>query len=676
METDLTLNNRLIGLTKVNDDSKVKDVYTLLYRHTIWYQAYQNLYPNRGAFTNGIDDDTLNDFDKKRINNIITSLKTKIYHPKPSKQIWIPKANGSKRPISVPSGTDKLIQEACRIILEHIYDSKFSNYSHGFRPNRSCHSALKEVSTWIGTRWFIEFDIKGCFDNINHDLLIALLEERIDDIRFINLIKLFLKAGYIDDWKYNKTISGTPQGGIISPILSNIYLNELDKYSEQICNKINSTPNERVKNKDYVKFKNKYNYLKIKIENTELKIKQIENTISKTFYNLDDNDPIWNIFNQVFDLRDSDKNNITRSIKTAFQPIVDNYNISINKLLEISYYRRLKQSVDSMKDEMKEADSKFRNMKSIDTSTGLNRLHYVRYADDFLYGYIGTKKEANEIFHKIKSYIENELKLEISENKSKITDTSNIKFLGYHISRAKYNGQRITHINDNKVRRHNNRLIFKLDSSTAINIVKRKGYGDYVNNQSMHRSYLINFDDIEIVKQYNAEIRGLYNYYKYASNAKHILYRIQWLAHYSMIKTLGGKHKCSVAQVFKRKIIKTKTENGLKLWYCEAKDKIVEVFNINKMETYDIFKYNNDDKISDNFEIKTINIRSSALKKLMAENCEICGKSSSDVSIVLHHKNKIRNVPNTNPIWTKVQKMRNRKTIAVCHNCHMKIHHP
>ena len=664
METDITLSKRLHGLTNVGEKSKVKDIYTLLFRDAIWYQAYQNIYSNGGA-------KSLEEFDKKRISKLIDSLKNKTYSPKPSK---IKVVNGRK--VNLLDGTDKLVQEACRIILNAIYDNKFSDLSHGFRQNRSCHTALKEVSTWIGIRWVIKFDIEQCFDNINREVLLNILQSRIDDVRFINLIEKLISVGYLENWKYNKTFSGIPQGGIISPILSNIYFNELDKFVESKCNIINDTPNERTKNPEYVKLKNEANYAKVKIEKINERIEYIERFINDNFKNINNNDKFWDIFNQSFDIRENSKFNTSRSLRKLLDPIADKFNVSIYDLMECSYYRSLKKERELWRERYKSANTEFRKMKSIDTSNGLNRLYYVRYADDFILGYIGTKQEAIEISNKIKEFIQTRLRLTISESKSNVTDVSDIKFLGYHISRSKYNGQNITGKNGIKIRRHNNRLVFKIGSESAIRFVKEKKYGDYIKNESKHRSYLINFDDIEIVKQYNAELRGLINYYKYASNAKHIIHRVQWLAHYSMLKTLGGKHKCSVAQVFKRKIIKVKVnENKQKVWYITAGNKTIEVFNIRDVETKDIFKLWDNESCNDNMNIRTINIRSSALRKLIADECELCGKTKDDVSIVLHHTNKIRNISKTEPIWKQVQKMRQRKTISVCHECHMKIHH-
>ena len=169
------------------------------------------------------------------IHEIIESLKNQTYKPNPVKRIQIPKKNGKKRPLGLPTFKDKLIQDAIRQILEAIYEPKFSNFSHGFRAKRSCHTALKQMSRYFnGIKWLIEGDLKEFFDSIDHSIILKLLSEKIKDSKLIGLIAKFLKAGYIENWKYHKTYSGTPQGGILSPILANIYLNELDKKIEEI----------------------------------------------------------------------------------------------------------------------------------------------------------------------------------------------------------------------------------------------------------------------------------------------------------------------------------------------------------------------------------------------------------------------------------------------------------
>ena len=222
-------------------------------RPDIYHIAYQKLYKNKGAGTKGVDNDTADGFSEEKIQKIIKSLKDGTYQPKPVKRTYISKANGKVRPLGIPTFTDKLIQEVLRMILESIYEPIFLNESHGFRHNRSCHTALRQIKYgFVAVRWFIEGDIKGCFDNINHIVLSNIISKKIKDARLLKLVYKFLKAGYLEDWKYNKTYSGTPQGGIISPILANIYLNELDQFIEKNSKEFNK-PSKQYRTDEYMK---------------------------------------------------------------------------------------------------------------------------------------------------------------------------------------------------------------------------------------------------------------------------------------------------------------------------------------------------------------------------------------------------------------------------------------
>lgn len=179
-------------------------IYTRLYRYLlredIYFLAYKKLYKNKGAGTKGIDDDTADGFGAEYVSSIIDELRDLTYKPKPQKRVYIPKRNGKLRPLDIPSFRDKLVQEAIRLILEAIYEPIFSDFSHGFRPNRSCHTALKQMcSSFKGAIWFIEGDITKCFENIDHNLLLDLLAKKIKDSKFLNLIRKFLKAGFMDD---------------------------------------------------------------------------------------------------------------------------------------------------------------------------------------------------------------------------------------------------------------------------------------------------------------------------------------------------------------------------------------------------------------------------------------------------------------------------------------------
>jgi group II intron reverse transcriptase/maturase len=208
-------------------------VYRHLFDPDRYLLAYGKIYHNAGAMTQGITRETVDGMSLQKIHNMIELLKQERYAWMPVRRTMIPKANGKMRPLGIPTWSDKLLQEVLRALLEPYYEQRFSNLSHGFRPGRGCHTALRSISKhWKGTTWFIEGDIKGCFDNIDHSMLLEIIRRDIHDDRIVTLIDGLLKAGYMKDWRYNETISGTPQGGIISPLLANIYLTELDRFVE------------------------------------------------------------------------------------------------------------------------------------------------------------------------------------------------------------------------------------------------------------------------------------------------------------------------------------------------------------------------------------------------------------------------------------------------------------
>jgi group II intron reverse transcriptase/maturase len=167
----------------------------------------------------------------RKIDQLIEDLRHERYRWTPVRRTYVPKKNGKLRPLGLPTWADKLLQEVIRLILNAYYDPQFSPHSHGFRPDRGCHTALSEIEqTWTGTKWFIEGDIRACFDRLDHQVLVTILREKLHDNRFIRLIQQLLEAGYLEEWRYHPTLSGCPQGGVVSPILSNIYLDRLDTY--------------------------------------------------------------------------------------------------------------------------------------------------------------------------------------------------------------------------------------------------------------------------------------------------------------------------------------------------------------------------------------------------------------------------------------------------------------
>jgi group II intron reverse transcriptase/maturase len=206
-------------------------VYRMLYCKELYLRAYAKLYSNAGAMTPGSTTETVDGMTETKIETIIAALRAERYHWKPTRRMYIPKANGKRRPLGLPTWSDKLLQEVIRTILEAYYEPQFSQHSHGFRPGRGCHTALSTIQrTWNGTRWFIEGDITSYFDTINHDVLLTIIGERLPDNRFLELLRRLFQAGYLEDWRHHRTYSGTPQGGVLSPLLANIYLDRFDQY--------------------------------------------------------------------------------------------------------------------------------------------------------------------------------------------------------------------------------------------------------------------------------------------------------------------------------------------------------------------------------------------------------------------------------------------------------------
>jgi group II intron reverse transcriptase/maturase len=209
-------------------------LYRQMFNRELYLTAYGNIYSNQGAMTPGANEETADGMSEEKIEQIIGLMRNERYRFSPARRIYIPKKNGRLRPLGLPSWSDKLAGEVVRLLLEAIYEPQFSRWSHGFRRNRGCHTALRDIqNTWTGTTWFIEGDISDCFGSLDHEILLRILAEKIHDQRFLRLIRNMLKAGYLEDWEYRDSLSGCPQGGVVSPILSNVYLDKLDKFAEQ-----------------------------------------------------------------------------------------------------------------------------------------------------------------------------------------------------------------------------------------------------------------------------------------------------------------------------------------------------------------------------------------------------------------------------------------------------------
>jgi len=211
------------------------ELYRQMFNPQLFQHAYGRIYSNQGAMTPGACGETADGMSMAKIGSIIGALRSERFRFQPVKRVYIPKKSGKLRPLGLPSWSDKLVGEVIRLLLEAYYEPQFSGRSHGFRPGRGCHTALTEVAVgWSGTTWFVEGDISDCFGSLDHEVLLSILAEKTHDNRFLRLLRNMLQAGYLEEWEWNATLSGAPQGGVASPILSNIYLDRLDKFVETV----------------------------------------------------------------------------------------------------------------------------------------------------------------------------------------------------------------------------------------------------------------------------------------------------------------------------------------------------------------------------------------------------------------------------------------------------------
>jgi group II intron reverse transcriptase/maturase len=237
-------------------------VYRLLFNRTLYLLAYGKIARNHGALTPGATPETADGMTLAKIDAIIEAVRFERYRWTPARRTYVPKANGKRRPLGLPSWSDKLLQEVLRLILDAYYDPQFSAHSHGFRRNRGCHTALQEVyHGWVGTAWFIELDVAQFFDKLSHEVLVGILAERIHDGRFLRLIGALLQAGYLENWRFNATLSGVPQGSIVSPVLANLYLDRLDQWIETTLLPQHNRGRRRQPNTEYERLMHRAKYL-------------------------------------------------------------------------------------------------------------------------------------------------------------------------------------------------------------------------------------------------------------------------------------------------------------------------------------------------------------------------------------------------------------------------------
>ena len=581
-----------------SSDYKYERLYRYLFSEEMFAVAYQRIYAKQGNMTPGTDGKTIDEMSLERIERLIVSLKDESYQPHPARRVYIPKKNGKKRPLGIPSFEDKLVQEVVRLLLEAIYEGHFEGTSHGFRPHRSCHTALGMIQkSFAGAKWFIEGDIKGFFDNIDHNVLISILRERISDERFLRLIRKFFNAGYVEDWKYNKTYSGTPQGGIISPMLANIYLDKFDKYIKEYAAKFRKGDRRSI-NPEYWRLNNKKNWLKKKLQKTS------DEQIRKSY---------------LYEIAQLSKQMLSTPHKDAM-------------------------------------DADFR------------RMQYVRYADDFLISVIGSKSECETIKADITQFMREQLKLELSDEKTLITHAQDkAKFLGYEIFIRKSDA--VKRNRDGVLKRDfNGAVVLTLNSAviqkklTEYNALEVRNIDGKDIWWSKPRRYMTPMKPEDILAQYNAEIRGLYNYYSLAANVSKECASFAFIMKMSMFKTLGWKLNTSARKVRQK--------------YQKDKDFVIPYNDAKGKQKYRVFYNEGFKKRNAQFDVDYDKLPQtmyvpypSLVERLKDGRCELCGKEGK---VVMHHVRTLTKLKGNNE-WEKLMLKRHRKTLVVCEDCNSMI---
>ena len=559
------------------------ELYRQLFNPQLYLLAYGRIYSNDGAMTPGVTQETVDGMSWAKIGRIIDAVRHERYRFSPARRAWIPKKNGKLRPLGMPTWTDKLLGEVVRLLLEAYYEPQFSGRSHGFRPGLGCHTALGEAArTWTGTTWFVEGDVADCFGSLDHEIMIKTLAEKIRDNRFLRLMRNMLRAGYLEDWRWNATLSGAPQGGVVSPVLSNVYLHRLDDFAENTLIPEYTRGESRTRNKEYERAR--------------------------------------------------------------------------------QGYARARKKGDRQK--ARELRRKQARLPSVDCDDpGYRRLHYLRYADDTLFGFTGPKAEAEEIKQRLATFLRDELHLQLSAEKTLITHarTGAAKFLGYEITTQ--------HSGTSGRKRINGSIALRVP--TAVIKAKCAPYLER-GKPAAHRA-LQNLSDYEIVEAYGAKYRGISQYYLLAGDV-HRLSRLRWVMETSLLKTLAAKHDSTVSKTAARYKATIETPHGPRTC-LEA----VRIREGNQKPLVARFggiplKRQKNAVITDRAPGRDPYPRKEIITRLLRNRCELCQHSGQ---VQVHHVARLADLAypgHGQPAWARLMTAKRRKSLVVCPPCHDQIH--
>jgi group II intron reverse transcriptase/maturase len=561
------------------------ELYRQLFNPQMYLLAYGRIYSNKGAMTPGVTQEPVDGMSLGKIGRIIDAMRHERYRFKPVRRTYIPKKNGKMRPLGLPTWSDKLVGEVVRLLLEAYYEPTFSDRSHGFRSGRGCHTALREVAnTWTGTTWFVEGDIADCFGSLDHQVMLSILAEKIHDNRFLRLLRNMLQAGYLEDWTWNATLSGAPQGGCASPVLSNIYLHRLDTFVETVLIPEYTRGGRRARNPAYLE--------------------------------------------------------------------------------EANALARARRAGDRA--EARKIRDRMRRLPSINPhDPNFRRLRYVRYCDDHLLGFTGPKAEAEVIKQRLAQFLRDDLKLELSQDKTLITHarSDRARFLGYEIS--------VQHDDRQRTASGQRAVNGAVSLHVPTSVIKAKSALYMQRGKPTRRSQVINYSDHDIVRIYGAEYRGLVQYYLLAGDVRR-LHQLHWIMLTSMLKTLASKHRSTATKIAAKHKAKIITPHGPRTCF----EAIVER---GKGSTPLVARFGGiplirqkTAVINDQPPRRIIYPRRELINRLSATRCELCEQVGA---VQVHHVRALAELDASDPSpWVTVMATRRRKTLVVCAGCHDRIH--
>jgi retron-type reverse transcriptase len=711
--------------------------------------SYNKLKNNKGAMTPGTIQSTADGMSENLIQKLHEDLKNGTFKWNPVARINIQKPGRSKgvtRPLGLPDFTDKLIQHNISFILNCIYEPEFQylNCNFGFRPKIGCNNAIKQIRIYTNSMDVaIEGDIIGAYDNVQHNILMKILRKRIKDEKFLKLIYDALKIGHMKDNTYYDSFLGTPQGGIHSPILFNIYMNEFDKYIifelPKLLDKWNKKINPNEINNPLQKYTKRIvrNNQKIKSIKTNMDTSQImeiymsyedrinifqnikhlipeqiiKNNVIKNINLIKNSQPTpqeIQIFS-TYEINRKKKKITLDTYNESEQSIIKNMNAraatsgrihrNIKKLIEDNnLFKEAHESyIKILEDKSKQNKQEQLKLKPINPEKKQIDFRYYRYADDWILFIRGTLSKAKTIKKILELWLKNNLKLQLSPEKTIITTIRENKahFLGFEIFHQ---------INKQIVRRRTKTGTF-LQRYGKIQIMpdterleKQFKIKNYLNkdNKILSVGFLTPLEDHQIIQKFNEFIMGLGLFYITEISRPSSLKRWHYILYYSCLKTLSHKHRSSIQKivssgykdisdpniykkrkpnVFQNRIIRSYTTN-------DGTKKYVTLLNYHEMMMKLLTirkKYRNNNPYT-TFNSPTIDFlrlhKNNWRTRFKLESmCAICANTDK---LELHHIKAIHKSKSKGKLFNKLDQMcgsLGRKQICLCRTCHNKVTH-